>query len=77
VSNDFFDRLEIDLVSMVRDGRHLSPAQQHDRRRMLLIKRVLLLAVLVIALAASLASEFPASANGRTGFPAASLVQAP
>ncbi len=65
MSGNFFDRLEIELAGLVRDGSHLTPAQQHDRRRMLLNRRALVLVVLVIALAASLASEFPASANGR------------
>ncbi len=74
MSGNFFDRLEIELADMVRDGRHLTPTQQHDRRRTLLIKRGLIIAALIVALAASLASEFPASANGRTDVAQIALV---
>jgi hypothetical protein len=64
--SNFFDRLEIELAGLMHEGRHLPPAQQHERRRALLIRRVLILSFLVVVLAASLAIQFPASANGHT-----------
>jgi len=74
MSRNFFDRLELELAGMVRDGRHLTPAQRHERRRMLLFKRGFIIAALILTLAASLASEFPASANGRTDVVQVALV---
>jgi hypothetical protein len=66
VSGDFFDRLEAELEGLARQGTHLDGVAGRDRRRaMALIRRSAVIVILVVALAASLVSEFPASASGR------------
>jgi len=66
VSGDFFERLEAELAGLARRGTHLDGVAGRDRRRvMTLIRRSAVIAVLAVALAASLVSEFPASASGR------------
>jgi DNA-binding IclR family transcriptional regulator len=65
VSDDFFDRLEAELGELARQGTHLDGVAGWDRRRVVvLIRRSAVMAVLVVALAASLVGEFPASASG-------------
>lgn len=67
MTGNFFDRLEAELGTLARQGAHLDRVTGRDRRRvMLLIRRSAVIVVLAIVLAASLASEFPASAGGRT-----------
>jgi hypothetical protein len=66
VSGDFFDRLEAELGGLARQGAHLDRVAGRDRRRVVaLIRRSAVIVILVVALAASLVSEFPASASGR------------
>jgi hypothetical protein len=66
MSGDFFDRLEAELGGLARQGTHLDRVAASDRRHLLaLIRRGAVIVVLVVALAGSLISEFPASANGR------------
>lgn len=65
MSGNFFDRLEAELGGLARQGTHLDQATGAGRRRFTrLVRRGVLGAVLAVALAASLVSEFPASANG-------------
>jgi hypothetical protein len=66
VSGDFFDRLEAELGGLTRQGAHLDRVAGRDRRRVVaLIRRSAVIVILVVALAASLVGEFPASARGR------------
>jgi hypothetical protein len=75
VSDDFFDRLEAELGGLARQGTHLDTAAGRDRRRVVaLIRRGALMVVLAAALAGSLISEFPASANGHSMVASAALV---
>jgi hypothetical protein len=77
MSDDFFDRLEAELGGLARQGTHLDTAAGRDRRRVVaLIRRGALMAVLAAALAGSLISEFPASANGHSMVAPAALVRA-
>jgi hypothetical protein len=63
--NDFFRQLEIELGALTRDGMHLGDASARGRRRvMTLIRRSVVIVALAIALAATLDSEFPATARG-------------
>jgi hypothetical protein len=76
VSGDFFDRLEAELAGLARRGTHLDRVAGRDRRRvMALIRRSAVIGVLAVALAASLVSEFPASASGRAMAAQVSLVR--
>ncbi|HEX3617864.1 MAG TPA: hypothetical protein VHU61_15090 [Solirubrobacteraceae bacterium] len=63
--NDFFTQLETELGTLTRDGMHLGDPGARGRRRLtVLIRRSIVIVVLAIALAASLDSEFPATARG-------------
>jgi hypothetical protein len=63
--NDFFTQLESELGTLTRDGMHLGQPSARGRRRLIvLIRRSVVIVVLAIALAASLDSEFPATARG-------------
>jgi hypothetical protein len=65
MNGNFFDRLEVELSGLARQGTHLDGSAGRDRRRLMaLIRRGALIAVLALVLAASLASEFPSSASG-------------
>jgi hypothetical protein len=76
VSGDFFDRLEAELGGLARQGAHLDGLAGPDRRRVVtLIRRSAVVVILVVALAASLVSEFPASASGRAVMAQASVVR--
>jgi hypothetical protein len=77
MSDDFFDRLEAELGGLARQGTHLDGTAGRDRRRVVaLIRRGALMVVLAAALAGSLISEFPASANGHSMVASAALVHA-
>jgi hypothetical protein len=66
VSGDFFDRLEAELGGLARQGSHRDGVAGSDRRRVTaLVRRSAVIVILVVALAGSLVSEFPASASGR------------
>jgi len=74
VNGDFFDRLEAELGGLARQGTHLDAAAGSDRRQLLaLIRRAVVIAILALVLAASLVSEFPASASGHTPVTQASV----
>jgi hypothetical protein len=76
MSADFFDRLEAELGGLARQGTHLDRAAASDRRHVLaLIRRGAAIVVLAVALAGSLISEFPASANGRAMTASAAMVR--
>jgi hypothetical protein len=65
VNGDFFDRLEAELAGLTRQGTHLDGRAGRNRRRLVaFIRRSTMIVVLTIALAASLVTEFPASAGG-------------
>jgi hypothetical protein len=63
--NDFFTQLEAELGALTHNGTHLGGAGARGRRRLIiLIKRSAVIVALAVALAASLDSEFPATAHG-------------
>jgi hypothetical protein len=65
MNGDFFSQLEAELGSLTHAGMHLDQTGGQTRRRlMMLIRRAIATVVLATALAASLSSEFPATANG-------------
>lgn len=73
---DFFTQLELELSSLTHDGVHLPDASSRARRHLAtMVRRGIAIVTLVIALAASLDSEFPATASGHA--PAAPAVVAP
>lgn len=62
---DFFTQLEAELRSMTHEGMHLDDAPAQQRRRLaVLARRAIAIVALALALAASLDSEFPATASG-------------
>lgn len=61
---DFFDQLDEDLAGLTRAGAHLTAGGLRCRRTGRLVRRGVGLALAIVALAASLVSEFPASASG-------------
>ena len=66
MSGDFFAKLEADLGSLTHAGMHLDQTAAHRRRRLtMLIRRAVVTVTLAVALAASLSSEFPDTANGQ------------
>ncbi len=65
MSRDFFARLEAELGGLTQAGRHLEPTARCRRRWLMLIRRAVASGALALALAASLDSEFPATASGR------------
>jgi hypothetical protein len=65
MSGNFFDKLELDLAAVTREGTHLERSAHNQRLRVAaLIRRSAMIVVLAVVLAASVASEFPAVANG-------------
>lgn len=66
MSRRFLDRLEADLAGLTRTGAHLDGGVGLVHRRVpALLRRGLTFIVLAVVLAASLASEFPATATGQ------------
>ena len=75
MTGDFFNQLEVELSSFTREGAHLADGAARSRRRaIILLRRSLATIGLAIAMAASLDSEFPATAKGN---PPPALVAAP
>ena len=65
MSEDFFTQLEAELGSLTHAGMHLDETEAHRRRRRtMLLRRAAVTVCLAVALAASLSSEFPATAGG-------------
>jgi hypothetical protein len=64
MSADFFDRLDAELAELTRQGAHLSVGERVYPRVVRLVRRGLAFALVAVALAAALVSEFPASASG-------------
>jgi hypothetical protein len=64
MSSDFFDRLDDELAQLTRQGAHLPAGDRLHRRAGRLIRRGMAFALVCVALAAALVSEFPASASG-------------
>ncbi len=76
MNGNFFDRLEAELGGLAREGTHLDESTGPGRRRFSrLVRRGTLGGLLVMALAASLVSEFPASANGSARVAPVSMVR--
>ncbi len=64
MTGDFFTKLEAELGSLTHAGMHLDTG--HGRRRVtMLIRRAAVIVALAVGLAASLDSEFPATASGQ------------
>lgn len=62
---DFFTRLEAELGGLTHEGVHLGdPTARVRRRAAIAIRRGIAILTLATALAASLDSEFPATARG-------------
>jgi hypothetical protein len=73
---DFFTQLEAELANLTHAGTHLDgTANQRRRRITVLIRRAVVTVCLAVALAASLSSEFPATASGHDSAPTAWAVQ--
>ncbi|MGH2861209.1 MAG: hypothetical protein ACRDLT_06830 [Solirubrobacteraceae bacterium] len=68
MNSDFFTQLEVELGSLTRDGVHLLDASSRARHHHLftVVRHGAVIVALAIALAASLVSEFPATASGHT-----------
>lgn len=65
MSSDFFDRLDAELAELTRHGAHLTAAGDRVYRRAgRLVRRGVVFALVAVALAAALVSEFPGSASG-------------
>jgi hypothetical protein len=64
MSSDFFDRLDTELAELTRQGAHRTGGDRTGRRAGQLVRRGLASALVAVALAATLVSEFPASASG-------------
>lgn len=72
MNSDFFTQLEIELGGLTRQGMHLTDATARGRRRLItLLRRGAAIIMLAVALAASLDSEFPATASGYAPVPIA------
>lgn len=78
MTGDFFTRLEAELGSITQGGMHLDGKGGQGRRRLaMLIRRAPVTIVLAMALAASLDSEFPATASGHAPAAQAWVVGSP
>jgi hypothetical protein len=78
MNGDFFTQLEAELGGITRHGMHLSDGSTRGRRRLIvMLRRGLVVLALAIALAASLDSEFPATASGHPELAAAALTPTP
>lgn len=64
MTGDFFDQLDAELQELTRQGAHLAHGEPGHRRRGRLVRRGVLGALLIVALAVSLVSEFPGTASG-------------
>jgi membrane-associated PAP2 superfamily phosphatase len=64
MSCDFFDRLDVELAELTRQGAHLAVGDHMYRRAGRAVRRGVVFALVAVALAAALVSEFPASASG-------------
>ena len=64
MSSDFFDRLDMELAGLTRHGAHLTAGDSAYRRVGRLVRRGVVFALVAVALAAALVSEFPGSASG-------------
>lgn len=64
MGSDFFDRLDADLAALTRAGAHVAAGDRRRGQPGHLLRRGLVLTLAVLALTASLVSEFPASASG-------------
>lgn len=63
MSEDYFTRLNVELAACTRRGAHLSSSPRR------LARRAATVSLVAIAVAVSLATEFPASATGRLAAP--------
>ena len=65
MNKDFFTQLEAELGSLTQSGTHLDAAAHGRRRAIIYIRRAAVTLALAVGLAASLDSEFPATASGQ------------
>lgn len=77
MSSDFFDRLDTELAELTRRGAHLIAADRAYRRMTRFVKRGVTFALVAMALAAALVSEFPASASGHPQVAQSPLIAQP
>ncbi len=64
MNRDFFDQLDTELAELTRQGAHLGLADPATRRAGGVLRRFVACALVVVAMAAALVTEFPASASG-------------
>ena len=64
MNGDFFDRLDAELSALTGDGAHLARGEREHRRWSRLMRRGAVSALVTVALAATLVSEFPSTASG-------------
>lgn len=75
MGDDFFDRLDAELAGLAHQGAHLAVGDGARRRAGRLVRRGVAFALVAVALATALVSEFPASASGHPKLPPAPIVQ--
>jgi hypothetical protein len=75
MTQDYFGQLEDELGALMREGAHLDRPERTRRQAVTLVRRGAATVALALALAASLAGEFPAAANGFAAVTHASLVR--
>lgn len=73
--SDYFDRLDGELATLTRRGAHLAVGDRALRRASRLLRRGVSFALVTVALATALVSEFPASASGHAQAPATVTAQ--
>jgi hypothetical protein len=62
--DDYFEQLDSELSQLVRRAAHLEGTAARARRYTWLLRRATLAAIVILALAVTLISEFPSSASG-------------
>jgi hypothetical protein len=77
MSHDFFDRLDAELGQLTRSGAHLAIGDRAYHRAGRLVRRAAMFALVAVALAAVLVSEFPGSASGHAPVAIALTAQLP
>ena len=63
-NGDYFDRLDSELAGLIRRAEHLEGPGARARRCAWLARRATLAVIVGLALAVTLISEFPSSADG-------------
>jgi hypothetical protein len=63
-NDDYFERLDSELAALIRRAAHLEGGSARVHRYAWLARRATLAVIVGLALAVTLISEFPSSANG-------------